>query len=259
MLSRWSNRQQQTINTYSYYTLLHTIYIILLILQGEVHSGYSKHAYSLIDQRLLQPVWRRPGYLRQLWAGTSCCSIQLSIMHYCLSQLLLIGIHRNCTRTGFDVRACTVSLPHVRKKNSFHKLICVIRIFMRNILMVQCHLRNIFNIKLFLNYGIFLTIPTTHDGTSYLMICTVLPSNNPLVVAGFMVIGWSVISWLCPYIRLPDNCNVHHIYVRSKWLCETSRQWVCKKISYSSDFPLARVRCGICTKGNLVLSRLDQL
>ena len=33
-------------------------------------------------------------------------------------------------RTGFEVRACTASLPHIRKKNSFHKLIHVISIFM---------------------------------------------------------------------------------------------------------------------------------
>ena len=62
-------------------------------------------------------------------------------------------MHRNCTRTAFEVRSCTVSLPHVIKKNSFHKLIHVIRIVIRKIFMVQCRPRNIFNIELFLNYG----------------------------------------------------------------------------------------------------------
>ena len=49
------------------------------------------------------------------------------------------------------------SLPHIRKKNSFHKLIRVIRIFMLKIFVVQCHPRNIFNIELFPNYGSLFT------------------------------------------------------------------------------------------------------
>ena len=57
-----------------------------------------------------------------------------------LFKLLLIDMYQNCITTGFEVRACTVSSPHIRKKFSF-KLICVIRIFMRNILVVQCHPR----------------------------------------------------------------------------------------------------------------------
>ena len=67
-------------------------------------------------------------------------------------------MHHNCT-TDFEVRACTVSSPHVRKKNSFHKLSCVIRIFIRKIFKVQyqCHPRNIFNIELFPNYGMYQT------------------------------------------------------------------------------------------------------
>ena len=64
-------------------------------------------------------------------------------------------MHCNCTRTDFEVRPCTMSLPHIRKKNSFHNLISVIRIFMRKFFMVQCHPRNIFNIELFLDYGNF--------------------------------------------------------------------------------------------------------
>ena len=34
-------------------------------------------------------------------------------------------------RNRFEVHACTVSTPHVRMKKLFHKLICVIKIFMR--------------------------------------------------------------------------------------------------------------------------------
>ena len=60
-------------------------------------------------------------------------------------------MHRNCTRADFEVCACTASSPHIRKKNSFHKLIHAI---MRKIFVVQCHPRNIFNIELFLNYSI---------------------------------------------------------------------------------------------------------
>ena len=63
-------------------------------------------------------------------------------------------MHCNCTRTGFEVRVCTVSSLDVRKKNSFHKLISVIRIFMRKIFLVQYHPQNIFNIEVFLNHGI---------------------------------------------------------------------------------------------------------
>ena len=97
-------------------------YIILLILsfmQGEVQSGYSKRAYSFIDQRLLVPAWRQPGYVKQLRATTSCCSSYIISYHALLFELLLIDMHSNCTRTCFEVRACTVSLPHARKKNCF--------------------------------------------------------------------------------------------------------------------------------------------
>ena len=63
-------------------------------------------------------------------------------------------MHCNCTRTGFEVRVCTASSLDVRKKNSFHKLISVIRIFIRKFFLVQYHPQNIFNIELFLNHGI---------------------------------------------------------------------------------------------------------
>ena len=65
-ISRWSAQPRLTTNTHSYYTSYSVPYIILLILsfmQGEVQSGYSKCAYSFINQRLLVPVWRRPGYI----------------------------------------------------------------------------------------------------------------------------------------------------------------------------------------------------
>ena len=48
-----------------------------------------------------------------------------------LFELLFIDMHRNCTRIGFEVRACTASSPHVRKKNLLYKLMCVISIFIR--------------------------------------------------------------------------------------------------------------------------------
>ena len=69
-------------------------------------------------------------------------------------------MHRNYTRTGFEVCACTASLPQLRMKNLFHKLIRVITIFMRNIFVVQCHPQYIyiFNIELFLNYGMNIII-----------------------------------------------------------------------------------------------------
>ena len=77
--------------------------------------------------------------MRQVRAAISC-SIWLATYHALLImfELLLIDMHRNCTRAGFEVRACRASSPHVlRKKKSFHKLIRVIRIFMRKFLVVQ--------------------------------------------------------------------------------------------------------------------------
>ena len=58
--------------------------------------------------------------------------------HALLFELLLIDMHHNYTRTDFEVCACTASSPHVRKKNSFHKLIRVIRIFTRKSFVAQC-------------------------------------------------------------------------------------------------------------------------
>ena len=98
--------------------------------QGEVQSGYSKYAYSLIDQRLLAPAWRWPGYVRQVCATTSYRSIIVSY-HELLLELLLIDMHQNCTRTGYEVHACIASLSHLRMKILFHKLKSVIRFFMR--------------------------------------------------------------------------------------------------------------------------------
>ena len=43
--------------------------------------------------------------------------------HALLFKLLLVDDDHNCTRIGFEVRAYIASSPHVRKKNSFHKLI----------------------------------------------------------------------------------------------------------------------------------------
>ena len=68
-----------------------------------------------------------------------------------------MDMHRNSTRKGLGLKYVPVQRHRLTlyiKKNSFHKLIRVIRIFMLKIFVVQCHPRNIFNIKLFPNYGI---------------------------------------------------------------------------------------------------------
>ena len=93
-----------------YYT-----YIILLILsfvQSEVQSGYSKCAYSVIDQKLLAHACRQPGYVRQVCAATSYSSIMVSY-HELLFELLLIDMHQNCTRTGYEIHACIASSPYL--------------------------------------------------------------------------------------------------------------------------------------------------
>ena len=51
--------------------------------------------------------------------------------HALLFELLLVDVDRNCTRTGFEVCAYIVSLPHIRQKILFHELICMIQIFMK--------------------------------------------------------------------------------------------------------------------------------
>ena len=144
-------------------------------MQGEVQSSYSKHAYLFIDQRLLAPAWRWPAWLcktsppPRLVAGSHLQQYIVSY-HALLFELLLIDMYQNCTRTGFQLRACTASSPQVRKKYSFHKLIRVIRIFMRNFFVVHCHPRNICNIELFPNYGM-LTQWATHLAIFQLQSC----------------------------------------------------------------------------------------
>ena len=94
--------------------------------------------------------------MRQVHAVTTCSSIWLAMYHAMLFKLLVIALHQNCTIAGFEVCACTALSPYVLgKKNLFHKLIHVTKIFMRKCFMVQCHSQNIFNIKLFPNYGIY--------------------------------------------------------------------------------------------------------
>ena len=66
-----------------------------------------------------------------------------------LFELLLVDMDCSCMRTGFEVHACTVSLPHIRKKNLFLKLICVIQICMREIFVGQYHPQYIINLELF--------------------------------------------------------------------------------------------------------------
>ena len=131
----------------------------------------------------------------------------------------------------------------------------------------SCH-RNLYNMiqlvffKLHVGFiwcSKYIPYNTYHSWWHYQWFPKSMPSNIPLVVVGFMVTGWSVISLLCSYIRLPDNCNGHNIYVL--YICHgcvklVGSLWVWKKISYSSDFPLARAYCdafGIWTKENLVL------
>ena len=110
------------------------ILLILYFMQGEVQFSYiyiyiySKCTCSFIE--LLASAWRLPSYVRQVHTVTSC-SIIVSY-HTLLFELLLLDMQRNCMRTGFEVSACTASLPHIRKK-LFYKSIHVTRICMRTI------------------------------------------------------------------------------------------------------------------------------
>ena len=77
-------------------------------------------------------------------------------MHCCSVVINRYASQQYENKDRFEVRACTASLPHIKKKNSFHKLIHVIRIFMLKIFVIQCCPRNNFNIKLFPNYCSYL-------------------------------------------------------------------------------------------------------
>ena len=81
---------------------------------------------------------RRPGYVRQVHAQlVAVVASYIVSYHALLFELLLIDIHHNSTRTGLKyVPVQLVSSPHVRKKNSFHKLIGVIIIFTLKIFVV---------------------------------------------------------------------------------------------------------------------------
>ena len=104
-------------------------------MQCEVQSGYSETCMSVYRSEIIsactQTTWQRETSSRRDYIVAS--------YHVLLFELLLVDMDHNCARTGFEVYACTASLPHVSNKNSFHKLICVIQIFMRKIFMVQCH------------------------------------------------------------------------------------------------------------------------
>ena len=122
----------KTINTNSYYIS----YISLSFMQCEVQLSCSQHSFLFIDQRLLAPTWKPSVNVRQVHIMTSCSSSQLSctvISWYVLWEQVLkyVPIKHHC------------KLPHVRKKNLFHKLICKIQMFTRKIFMVQCHPQNI--------------------------------------------------------------------------------------------------------------------
>ena len=45
--------------------------------------------------------------------------IYISIRVVVYHALLLIDMYHNCTRTGLEVHACTVSTPHIRNKVCF--------------------------------------------------------------------------------------------------------------------------------------------
>ena len=84
---------------------------------------------------------RQPGYVRQVRAQLVAV-VYSWLYHALLFELLLIDVHRNSTRTGLGLKYMPV-YRHRKKENSFNKLICVIRIFMLKIFVVQCHPRNI--------------------------------------------------------------------------------------------------------------------
>ena len=65
--------------------------------------------------------------MRQIHTLTSCSIV--ASYHALLFELVLVDMDYNCTRTGLEVCTCMASLPHVRKKNSFHKLIRMIKQF----------------------------------------------------------------------------------------------------------------------------------
>ena len=63
--------------------------------------------------------------------------------------LSLVDTDYNCTRISSEVHICTVSSPRAKKEALFHKLICMIEIFMRKIFMVQHYPRNILTLNYF--------------------------------------------------------------------------------------------------------------
>ena len=71
-----------------------------------------------------------------------------------LLELLLVDMDCNCTRTYFEVHTCVASSPHIRKKNLFHKLIRVIKMFNEKNFHGSVLSMKYFNVKLILNYGI---------------------------------------------------------------------------------------------------------
>ena len=66
--------------------------------------------------------------------------------------LLLVDMDCNCMRIGSKVCICTAPSLCTKKENSFHKLIHMIKIFMRNFLWFST-IHDIFNIELFPNYA----------------------------------------------------------------------------------------------------------
>ena len=66
---------------------------------------------------------------------------QLASYHALLFELLLVGMDCHYAIEGLKCIATSkTSSPHIKKKNSIHKLIHVIQIFMEKIFMVQYYL-----------------------------------------------------------------------------------------------------------------------
>ena len=133
-----------------------------------MQSGYSKCAYSLIDQRLLAPACRRPGYVRQVCATTRYSSNIVSY-HELLFELQLIDIHvhQNCTGTGNEVHAHTASLSHLRIKKLFHELLMCNEVIHEKTFHGSVLSTKYSNIKLFPNYSISDPICKTRHNRAY--------------------------------------------------------------------------------------------
>ena len=132
----------------------------------------------------------------------------------------LICMDHNCTRLNSLFFLYTASSPYVRKINSFNKLICAIQIFMRKYFVVQHYPWNIFNIKLFPNYGktlqfiakyvIFKELHVHKYVHTYVQICTHLQINNHVYVICMHVV---YIMW---YVHV--HMYIIHVYIHTYYI-----------------------------------------